>query len=141
MASDHLAGAPLKLHVVGRDDGEPAGFDSVIATVPEHWYLTVDKGRAFLAQLAGRELREMSNRCAADIGEVLHHAEWTITGDPGQVSTLGLMHDCATCRSGVDQAIAFLRGNPSGEVAVGQLWWASPPQRQDKAGEAPDDRR
>jgi hypothetical protein len=58
------------------------------------------------------------------MGEVLHHAEWTITSDPEQVRTLGLMHDCATCRAGTDQALAFLRDTPDGEVAVGQLWWA-----------------
>jgi hypothetical protein len=34
------------------------------------------------------------------------------------------MHDCATCRAGVDQALTYLRENPAGEVAVGQLWWA-----------------
>jgi hypothetical protein len=33
------------------------------------------------------------------------------------------MHDCASCRAGVDQALAFLRDNPDSEVAVGQMWW------------------
>jgi hypothetical protein len=70
----------------------------------------------------------VSERLAANIGERLHHADWTVTGDPGQVRTLGLMHDCASCRAGVDQALAFLRENPGGEVAVGQLWWAKPPR-------------
>jgi hypothetical protein len=68
----------------------------------------------------------MSALLAAGMGERLHHAEWTITSDPEQVSTLGLMHDCPACRAGVDQALAFLRDNPGGEVAVGQLWWAQP---------------
>ena len=118
-------GSPLKVSVIGRSEGEPAGFDSVIVTVPERWYLTVGEECAFLAQLAGRDLRAVSERCAANIGETLHHAEWTITGDPGEVTTLGLIHDCASCRAGVDRAVAFLLGNLGGEVAVGQLWWAA----------------
>lgn len=116
----------LKLCVMGADRGEPAGYDSAITRIPGRWYVTVNGKPAFLAQLAGRDLRNLSERLAADIGEELHHAEWTITGDPEQVSTLGLLHDCATCRAGVDQALAFLRDTPGGEVAVGQLWWAQP---------------
>lgn len=115
---------PLKLHVMTRAEGKPTGFDSAITLVPARWYVTVNGERAFLAQLAGRDLRQVSERLAANIGERLHHAEWTVTGDPGEVKTLGLMHDCAPCRAGVDQALTFLRENPGGEVAVGQLWWA-----------------
>ena len=120
------AGGPLKLRLATRAEGKPAGFDSAIIVVPDRWYATVAGERVFLAQLASRDLREVSERCAASIGEILHHAEWVITGDPAQVTTLGLMHDCASCRAGVDQATAYLRDNPGGEVAVGQLWWAGP---------------
>jgi hypothetical protein len=121
-----LPGSPLKLSIRTRAEGEPAGFDSAITLVPPRWYVTLNGKPAFLAQLAGRDLRKVSERLAADIGERLHHAEWTVTGDPQQVKTLGLMHDCASCRAVVDQALAFLRDNPGGEVAVGQLWWAKP---------------
>jgi len=122
--------APLKLRIPGdpcRDAGDPTGFDSAIAGVPDRWYVTVNGERAFAAQLAIRDLRVLSDALAAGINEELHHAEWTITGDPGQVTTLGLMHDCGSCRAGVDQALAFLRDNPDGELAVGQLWWAAQP--------------
>jgi hypothetical protein len=121
--------APLKLRIPGipgQVEGEPAGFDSAITTVPGRWYVTVNGERAFLARTAIRDLRVTSDALAAGLGERLHHADWTITGDPAQVTTLGLMHDCAPCRAGVDQALAFLRDNPAGEVAVGQLWWARP---------------
>ena len=70
-----------------------------------------------------RDLSQRSAATAAGMGEELHHAEWTVTSDPGEVRTLGLMHDCAACRAGVDQAVAYLRDNPGGQVAVGQLWW------------------
>jgi hypothetical protein len=114
----------MKLNIMTRAEGKPAGFDSSIISVPAGWYVTIDGERVFVAQLAGRALRQVSELLAASMGEWLHHAEWTITSDPAEVTTLGLMHDCATCRAGVDQATAFLRDNPGGEVAVGQLWWA-----------------
>jgi hypothetical protein len=124
----------LKLNIMTRAEGEPAGFDSACIKVPARWYVTVDGERAFVAQLAGGELRHVSERLAASIGERLHHAEWTITDDPDEVRTLGLMHDCAACRAGVDQALAFLRDNPDGEVAVGQLWWARPVKATGRRG-------
>lgn len=116
--------SPVKLGIMTGARGEPSGFDSTIVKAPAHWYATVNGSRALLAQVAGRELRELSDQVAAGMGERLHHAEWTITSDPDQVRTLGLMHDCPTCRAGVDQALAFLRDDPAGELAVGQLWWA-----------------
>jgi hypothetical protein len=109
---------------VSAGDG-PAGYDSVIMSVPARWHALAGGEPAFLAHVAGIELRAWSEVTAAAMGEKLHHAEWTITSDPAQVTTLGMMHaDCATCRGGVDQALAFLRENPGEEVAVGQLWWA-----------------
>ena len=114
----------LKLNIRTTATGEPAGFDSAITSVPGRWYVTLNGKRAFLAQLAGRDLRRISEKLAADINEKLHSAEWTITSDPAEVRTLGLMHDCAACRAGVDQALTLLREHPDREVAVGQLWWA-----------------
>lgn len=116
---------PVKLSVMADTTGEPSGSDSVIMYVPGRWYVTVNGKRALLARTASRDMREVSERSAANLGERLHHAEWAITSDPEEVTTLGLMHDCPVCRAGVDQALAFLRDNPGGEVAVGQLWWAA----------------
>ena len=114
----------LKLSITTRAQGEPSGFDSAIVRAVPGWYAVVDGERAFLAHLAGRDLREVSEHLAAGLGEKLHHAEWTVTGDPAEVKTLGLMHDCAACRAGVDQALTLLRNDPDAELAVGQLWWA-----------------
>ena len=115
----------VKLNIRTEAEGEPAGFDSAITSVPRGWYAVIRGERVFAPQVAARKLREVSEMLAANIGEKLHHATWTITGDPAEVTTLGLWHDCATCRAGVDQALAMLRDHPDREVAVGQLWWAA----------------
>jgi hypothetical protein len=114
----------VQLNVIGDSRGEPTGYDAAIAKVPDGVYVTIDGQRVLNAKVAARALREIAELSAARLGERLHHAEWTLTSDPEQVRTLGLMHDCATCRAGVDQATAYLRETPGGEVAVGQLWWA-----------------
>lgn len=113
----------LKISIPTGAEGDPAGYDSVIIKAPDRWYVTVDGRRAFLARVAIRDLRQRSMDDAKSIGEELHHADWTVTSDPAEVRTLGLVHDCASCRAGIDQALAFLRDNPDGQVAVGQLWW------------------
>jgi len=117
-----------------REPGEPTGFDSAIVQAVPRWFARLNGERVFLALTAGRDLRRVSERLAADIGERLHHAEWTVTSDPGQVRTLGLMHDCASCRAGVDQALALLREHPGAELAVGQLWWAGQGGGSPRAG-------
>jgi hypothetical protein len=117
--------SPLKLRIHTRATGEPAGYDSSIISVPAGWYATVEGEQVLLVQAAGKFLRGLSERQAADMGEKLHHAVWTITSDPAEVTALGLMHDCAACRAGVDQALAHLSAHPGSEVAVGQLWWAA----------------
>ncbi|HEX3388834.1 MAG TPA: hypothetical protein VHT94_07335 [Streptosporangiaceae bacterium] len=116
---------PLIQIRTAREGAEPSGFDTAIALVPERWYVTVNGKRALLAQLAGRELRDLSEDQAASIGEVLHHADWILAGNPDDVRRFGMMHDCATCRAGVDQALAYLSEHPGAEVAVGQLYWAA----------------
>jgi hypothetical protein len=114
----------VELSVIGDTRGEPSGYDSAIAAVPDGCYLMIDGQRALKVNVLGRALRELSDASAANVGERLHHANWTLTTDPETVRRLGLMHDCAACRAGVDQALARLREVPDGEIAVGQLWWA-----------------
>jgi hypothetical protein len=106
--------------------GEPDGGDTSILQVADSWYVTVDDGPpALRVREVGRYLRGLSEDQAANLGRVLHHAEWTITSDPAEVRALGMMHDCATCRADMDQALAYLRENKDGKLAVGQLWWAA----------------
>jgi hypothetical protein len=115
---------PLRLNIATGRQGEPAGFDTAIIKVPARWYVPVDGTMGLAAVIAGAELRKVSERLGASIDETLHHAKWTITNDPGLVRELGLRHDCLACRAGLDQALAALRENPDGELAVGHLWWA-----------------
>lgn len=118
---------PVKLVIMTEAEGEPCGFDSAIASVPARFWLDDPGGvRVLDAGAACDALRELSGKLAASIGERLHHADWVITTDPDEVQTLGLMHDCARCRAGVDQALAAMREHPGREMAVGQLWWAAP---------------
>jgi len=119
--------SPLKLTVMTGAEGDPTGFDSAIASVPGRlWHVTAAGERILLLSVARRELRELSEKLAAGSRERLHHADWVITADPDEVAALGLMHDCASCRAGVDQALARMREKPGTDMAVGQLWWAAP---------------
>ncbi len=115
----------MKIGIATSAEGEPSGYDSAIIRAPADWYCTAPDGeRDLVLNIVGRDLRARSERFAAALGERLHSAEWTITSDLEQVAALGMMHDCADCRDGVNRALEFLRENPAGEVAVGQLWWA-----------------
>lgn len=118
----------LKVTIMGDTAAPPDGFDSAILLVPDAAYVTAGAVRTLHALvLRGALSRATAQSCAA-VGERLHHAEWTVTSAPGEVRTLGLMHDCPTCRAAVDQALAHLREHPEAEIAVGQLWWAAVPR-------------
>lgn len=117
----------MKFAIMAASDGPTTGVDSAIIVVPRsRWYLAVAGEPGLVVQVAEAELRQLSHQFADQIGENLHHASWTLTSDPEQVTTLGLVHDCASCRAGVDQALAILRDRPDTELAVGQLWWNTP---------------
>lgn len=121
-----MSAEPVVLQIItGRGNGTPAGFDSTIISVPGRWYADMPDGRVFLPQLAAIDLRRISEQQARLIGQVLDHAEWTITADPDLVTTIGLRHGCGFCRAGVDRAIAYLADHPGAEVAAGTLWWAA----------------
>jgi hypothetical protein len=119
-------GEPLKINIMGQAGRKPAGSDACIIQVPDRWYVLVDGQPVLAARRAGAELRALSEQQAAQLGEILHHAEWTLTTDPAQVRTIGLAHDCRRCRDGVARALAALAAAPATELAVGQLWWAQP---------------
>jgi hypothetical protein len=121
----------LQVTLMGDGERAPDGYDSAIVTIPDSVYVRPAMGTTGPARtlnLAALRviLQEATDVSARSVGERLHHGVWTITSDPEQVTTLGLMHDCATCLAAVDQTLVYLRAHPGKEVAVGQLWWAAP---------------
>lgn len=106
-----------------------SGMDTLIATMPEGFYVEIVRGdRALKIQQFAEWLRKLSEAQAANLGEELHHADYVITTNPATVQARGAMHDCETCRSGVRMALRKLRENPERELLVGALYWAGPPQ-------------
>jgi hypothetical protein len=109
------------------------GYDSMLLPVPPFWYATPD---TLLAQVAGRDLRHLSEYGATMVGEKLHHADWVLTDDPEQVTAIGMTHDCDRCRTGTARAVAWLAENPGGKIAAGLLYWSARPPAPNPA--APD---
>lgn len=52
---------------------------------------------------------------------LLQESQWLITSDWREVERFQPAHDCATCRAGNDQAIAFLKEHPDQRLALGNL--------------------
>lgn len=52
---------------------------------------------------------------------LLRESEWLITSDWRDVERFQPAHDCAQCRAGNDQAIAYLREFPEKRLALGNL--------------------
>ena len=121
---EHRQGAPVPAEVqltIWNDHPglpEAGGSDSCIIMIPPECYR---QGRLLLPATA-RALGEASGSAARRLGETLHHAEWTITGQPDTVRTLA-SRDCPACLASADQAVAYLAEHPAELVAVAQLWW------------------
>lgn len=49
------------------------------------------------------------------------NVEWLFTSDPAEVDKFQPAHDCERCRTGNDQARAFLRDNPGRTIALGNI--------------------
>jgi len=47
--------------------------------------------------------------------------DWLITKDPVDVERFQPVHDCAVCRAGNDQAVAFLAEHPGRYIAMANL--------------------
>lgn len=52
---------------------------------------------------------------------VIDPIEWLITSDWRDVEAHQPAHDCATCRAGNDQAVAFLKEHPDRRLALGNM--------------------
>lgn len=51
----------------------------------------------------------------------IQRIDFLITTDPAQVELWQPAHDCAACRAGNDQSLAFLKANPGRYIALGNL--------------------
>lgn len=123
-----MTASPWVMTIVGAATKYGAsGPEAMMLPVPARWYATAGGDRVLLAQVAGREMRELSERGAAGVGERLHHADWVITGDRAQVEQIGMTHDCPDCAAGTWRALAWIDAHPGGQIAAGLLWWAARP--------------
>lgn len=116
------------LRVVGRaaigGDQPSGGLDSCIITAPEQTYTVTEAGLWLLhLRPLNRLLRDVSEAAAENIGERLHHADWVLTADPAVIRAVNV-HDCPSCRAGVDQALAALTEHPTVPLLAGVLYWA-----------------
>lgn len=109
----------------GREGRSIAGTDSTILVMPSQFYIGLDEGSPLDVASFARFLRELAEKQAADIGEVLHHAEFRITRDPAVIKSWGELHDCEECRAAVRTALRYLATSDD-DFLVGQLWWAAP---------------
>lgn len=110
----------------GREGRRIVDTDSTIFVMPRQFYVSIDEGEPALAALQfGHFLRDLAEKQAADLGEVLHHAEFQITRDPAVVKAWGELHDCEECRQATATALRHLAASDD-ELVVGQLWWAEP---------------
>lgn len=98
------------------------GYDTVVALVPADQVAPrpASPGIDPRIQIMASHLARAQ---AAEMGEGLRESHWWITRDPEVVIQRGLMHDCPTCRAGVDQALAHMRDDPEAVAAVGLLSW------------------
>ena len=103
-------------------EGEPI-LDFIVLTVPtevdpEHpafrEYLDRLADHTTMSQYQGKKPKAL----------VMDKIEWLITSDWEDVERQQPAHDCATCRAGNDQAIAFLKEHPDKRLALGNLrYW------------------
>lgn len=52
---------------------------------------------------------------------LFRETQWLITSDWHDIEAFQPAHDCAACRAGNDQAIAFLKEFPNKRLAVGNI--------------------
>jgi hypothetical protein len=102
------------------------GVDSCVMAIPELVYRRLDGRPVLVMSLLGRLLRQVSQHFAAELGKVLHHADWVITGDPVRVRDIA-MHEpnCANCAAGCERGLEYLAEHPGAELLCGRLYWAA----------------
>lgn len=101
------------------------GYDTVIAQIPDDLVDAPPKQPGGNPKLS-MHLLQLAVESARNLGEGLRLANYWVTRDPEVVKQRGLLHDCPTCRAGVDRAVAEMKEHPGTVMAVGQLSWCQP---------------
>lgn len=96
------------------------GMDTTIFVLPKAMMLEGVIVMNWVGQLA----RALSEKQAADLGEVVHHADFVVTTDPSVVQARGIMHDCDACRDALRKAHRTLRETPDWPLVIGSLYWS-----------------
>lgn len=99
--------------------------DVMCLAVPDYVDPSNEVSRAFFVPTLDILTRKLTTR------QYEHHpvppelefekVDWLITKDPADVEKFQPAHDCAACRAGNDQSLAFLRENPGRYIAMGNL--------------------
>lgn len=97
--------------------------DVLAAVVPEHLDASTPESRAALLP----DLYQLAvDRIVAQYGGnpptlIIDDLDWLITDRPEDVEKFQPAHDCAACRAGNDQSLAYLREHPGRFIALGNL--------------------
>lgn len=95
-------------------------YDFIILSVPDDADLTRPGVRDALDRLAHKNvMSQYKKRMPRAV--LLEAIQWWITSDWRDVEARQPDHDCASCRSGNDQAIAFLKEHPEKRLALGNI--------------------
>src|SRR3982751_4389792 len=95
-------------------------YDFIILGVPDDASLDNPDTVAALDRLAHRNVMGQYKK-RAPRAVIMEPPQWWITSDWHDVEKRQPDHDCASCRAGNDQAIAYLKEFPGKRLALGNL--------------------
>lgn len=104
-------------------DELPIIDDFIVLSIPPHVSLDDEGAVEQLERQADRTIVAQYRR-RRPRAIIVRESEWLITSDWREVERFQPAHDCATCRAGNDQAIAFLKDHPDRRLALGNLHYS-----------------
>jgi hypothetical protein len=106
-------------------DTSIGGVDTLIAVVPDGYYVTINDEKSLLLVQVIKSVRALIEDQGIKLGEIPHHAEIYFTTNPSVVQAKGSMHDCEACRAGIRRGLRQLKENPDKELMVGIIYWVA----------------
>ena len=97
--------------------------DVVCLAVPEDIDPERDQMSEFMTAMAEQSVWFQYERDGAQKPDAIffESIDWLITKNPADVEKFQPAHDCAACRAGNDQSLAYLKANPGRWIAMGNL--------------------